>query len=186
MSTNKLNSLPESLSSLSKLQILDMCSNKLSALHKIKEVTNRTKKMAKIALLCHGRKHKQYGAYFEHAIQIDFRKSAKPDIVHDLSYGMPKLLFQLDLIQTVYWPQLHKNRDSNTSYNIDLLKSIVKSLNDGGFFVFCHNGQQYDITTICEHIGLTKVSLPHVVGFRLKPIQKKIEVWNGQHYVTKN
>jgi len=146
--------------------------------------------MHKIALLCHGRLHDQYAPYYESALQIDVRKNVDPDIVHDLQKGMPALYHKLDLIQTVYWPQLHrykyrykkhtyyknknitKNMVRRDEFNIDLLKSIAASLNRGGFFVFKQNGYSRRIILRCKKLGLFPVSLEFVenkLGLTIKP-----------------
>jgi hypothetical protein len=134
----------------------------------------------KIALLCHGRNHKRYGPYFDSALHIDIRSSVNPDIVCDLRNGMPRTPFKFDLIQTVFWPQLHRYRYTaskkgcysnrpvkkpvliNDEFNMQLLKGIASALKKGGFFVFCHNGYTRRIILICKRLGLTHVSFEHV------------------------
>lgn len=157
--------------------------------------SNRSKRMSKgkmhkIALLCHGRLHDQYAPYYESALHIDVRKTVYPDIVHNLRKGMPTLYHKLDLIQTVFWPQLHryiyrfkkhvyyknknitKNIVHRDEFNIDLLKSIAASLNKGGFFVFKQNGYSRRIILRCKKLGLFPVPLEFVenkLGLVIKP-----------------
>lgn len=149
-------------------------------------------KQYKIALLCHGRRHRQYGQYYKSALQIDIDIKANPDIIHNLNKGMPHVHHKFDLIQTVYWPQLHRIKRSlyrhlfsrctrlRTPYNMILLRSIVLSLKRGGFFVFLHNGTTYHLTKVCEQLGLKRVSLKFVqkkLGFRLCPVFRQSEKW---------
>jgi hypothetical protein len=131
---------------------------------------NATTINPKIALLCHGRKHKQYASYYKTAVHIDHSCIVMPDIVHDLSTGMPQLDYKFDLIQTVHWPQLHRFyfvkytqlKFLRERFNIALLKSIAGSLNDNGFFVFCHNGHTKRLIGICRLLGLKHVAIDDV------------------------
>jgi hypothetical protein len=154
-------------------------------------------------LLCHGRRHDRYSRYYRRALHIDGSRRAKPDIVHDLNNGLPKLNKKFNLIQSVYWPQLHrigldfkgmsmirKNTpqirflcggrivacDGYSTFNCKLLKSISEQLEDGGFFVFHHSGNNQMLETLLQHFGLKKVTVDVVekqCGLTLEPNMTK-------------
>lgn len=145
----------------------------------------------KIILLCHGRKHEKYASYFKKAIHIDGNKRVKPDIVCNIRNGI-KTTIKADLIQSVYWPQLHREgligcefgwikinepsikylrsrivvTDGNCTYNHKLLNSITNSLKIGGYFAF--NQTKTDKTTnklmieMMKYYGFKKTNIYNI------------------------
>jgi hypothetical protein len=141
----------------------------------------------KTLLLCHGTRHRKYAKYYKCATTIDIDKNTKPHIVHNIKSGLPKLSIKYNLIQSVYWPQLHRcglkidfernkkiprftpifkilrsriiARDRYCIYNYKLLKSIYNNLEIGGYLVFFHEGNSTMLNKLQRAIGFKKISL---------------------------
>jgi len=152
-----------------------------------------------ILLLCHGKKYPVYSKYFKRSTTVDYEKKCQPDIVCDLKNGLPKQNKKFDLIQSVYWPQLHRSylyfdengkllslfkpsfkvlrnrviaNDEYTFYNFKLLKSICDNLKFNGFLVFYHKGNFDILNQMMKVLNMELTNLDFVenkCGFKIKP-----------------